>query len=153
MGTVGRPRILPSKDELARMLEDGMTHQQIADEISRQTGHKIGRATVSAAISRGGLNQRQTRHNEVIPWTVKVEYLRDYPVRMLRLLARRRNGDPLSDHDEARLDSWLERMNADDAVVMYDPDTGFAYGDRCNDCLPDVPVHPIPVRILDDPVY
>ena len=153
MGTVGRPRILPGKDELARMLEDGMTHQQIADKVTADTGYTIKRATVSAAISRAGLNQRQTRHFEVIPWKVKVAHIRDYPVRMLRILARRRSGEDITVEDAARLDSWLARMAEDDAVVLYDPDRGFAYGDRCDDCLPDAPVHPIPVRIMDEPVY
>lgn len=153
MGTVGRPRILPAKDELARLLEQGLTHQQIADLVSEQTGHTVKRATVSAAISRAGLGQRQTRHSEVIPWKVKIEFIRDYPVRMLRLLARRRAGDSLPQADANRLDVWLSRMNDEGCVVLYDPDRGFAYGDRCDDCLPDVPVHPIPVRILDDPIY
>lgn len=152
MGTVGRPRILPGKDELQRMLDEGMTHQEIADHVSAQTGHKVHRASVSAAISRGGLGQRQVRHSEVIPWKVKIEHIRDYPVRMLRLLARRRAGNDLSDADARRLDSWLERMSEDDSIVLYDPEVGFAYGDRCDDCLPDAPVHPTPVRILDDPL-
>jgi hypothetical protein len=72
---------------------------------------------------------------------------------MLRLLARRRAGDDIPAADASRLDAWLERMAEEQAVVMYDPDRGFAYGDRCGDCLPDVPVHPIPVKILDDLVH
>ena len=141
---MARPRVCPTEKELDQYLRMGLTHQQIADEVWKATGHKIARSTVSAAISRAGMAKQEAY--EEIPWTVRIEHQRDYPVRVLRWLARRNRDLPLNEDESRRLDSWLVRCERENAVVVYDPDIGFAYADRCDDCLPDVPAHPYPVK-------
>lgn len=121
-------RYLPSDSTLVEWAKV-MTHQQIADRIYEDTGYKVARSTVSAALSRAGETNR-VRYESTIPWPrIKVEHNHHYAVTMLRLLARREDGQELNDSQSARLDSWLQRLEDEDAVVVYRPDTedGFYY--------------------------
>lgn len=129
---MSRERIIPGDDQLQSMVERGMTHQQIADAVSKETGIKVGRSTISAALSRAGLTQR-IRYDEYIPWKpVKVEHNHHYAIEMLRLVARQAQGEELDDARQARLDSWLQRLQEENAVVMYvyDSPDGFYYVPR-----------------------
>ena len=100
-------RVLPSKEELQKFLESGMTHAQIAAEVTRQTGHFVRRSTVSSAIHRAGLSGPNKLYSEEIPWTVREKHLTHYAARMLRILGRRRAGIQNSQEQDDRLDSWL----------------------------------------------
>lgn len=134
-------RILPSQKELEKMLSSGMTHAEIAQAVSRDTGHPVRRSTVSAAIHRAGLSGAAKRYTEEIPWTVKEEHLTHYAARMLRTLGRRRAGIQNSSDMDARLDAWLKLLKDNHCVVVYVPETdkGFFYIDGEPD-LPDVPI-------------
>lgn len=143
---MGRPRYIPSDNELRRLLDQGYSHADIVQYVFDTTGERVSRTSVSAAISRAGLSKPQSRFTETIPWRVKVEHIRDYPARMLRLLGRRREGQPLNEEETQRLDSWLEQLANDNAVVGYDPEVGFGYIDRCDDDPPDIPIHPRPIQ-------
>lgn len=124
------PRLLPPVSDLARMVDAGMTHQQIADRIEEATGIQVSRSTVSAALSRAGLSSVGNRYKTEIPWKVKAEHLTQYPARMLRLLGRRRSGGDLSETDGERLDAWLEALDERGLVVAYAPTgDGFIYVD------------------------
>ena len=70
-----------------------------------------------------------TQCTDEIPWRVKIEHLKEYPARMLRLLGRRRSGQPLTQTEDQGLDSWLKKLDDDHAVVGYDPDS--IYGFYC----------------------
>ena len=123
------------------MVDKGMTHQQIAEEVSRRTGYPVSRSSVSAALFRAGEVSSAKRYPEEIPWIVKEEHQTHYAARMLRLLGRRRKGIANSAESDARLDSWLRQLERAGAVVTYVPDTedGFFYVKGEPD-IPDVPV-------------
>lgn len=106
-----------------------MTHQEIADLVSRETGYPVGRSTVSAALHRAGAASPAKRYPNEIPWTVREEHQTHYAARMLRLLGRRRKGIANSAESDARLDAWLRQLEQNNAVVTYVPDTadGFFY--------------------------
>lgn len=125
-------RLVPDPTTLRRWLEEGLTHQQIADRQYKETGNKITRASVSSAVSRLGMSEQAPRYTEEIPWRVKVQHIRAYPARMLRLLGRRRAGGELTSEENTRLDNWLQLLEDEDAVVAYDPDSdaGFLYVPR-----------------------
>lgn len=125
------PRLLPDSNELKRLVELGMTHQQIADYWNEKTGANVSRSSVSAALSRAGLTEREgMRYKEELPWRVKGEHMTQYPARMLRLLGRRRAEVELTDDEESRLDAWLESLEEREIVVAYAPDNGgFIYVD------------------------
>lgn len=124
-------KVLPHTTELKKMLERGMTHQEIADAISRTTGYTVKRSTVSAAIHRAGLSERNKKYTEEIPWTVREEHLTHYAARMLRALGRRRAGIQNSEEMDRRLNGWLAQLRREHAVVLYVPETteGFFYVD------------------------
>ena len=82
---MARPRIVPDKNTLQRWLDEGLTHQQMADRIYEQTGERVNRTAVSASIQREGLAKKNHRYLETIPWRVKVGHSKAYPVGMLRL--------------------------------------------------------------------
>lgn len=122
------PRILPDNATLKHWVEDeGLTHQQIADRVLATTGQSVSRSSVSAALSRAGISATQPRHKECLPWRVKIEHIREYPARMLRVLGRRRANLPLSPAESRRLDAWLKQLDADHAVVGYDPESKFGF--------------------------
>ncbi|WP_256356162.1 hypothetical protein [Streptomyces sp. PKU-EA00015] len=81
---------------------------------------------------RKGLDRRNLRDDELLPWKVKDEHRHMYPAIMLRVEARRRADRDVSDRDLKRLTSWKQSLNEDQLVVHYDPDTeaGFFYVPR-----------------------
>lgn len=111
------------------MVSKGLTHQQIADVLSRETGYRISRSTVSAALHRANASANAKRYPDEIPWTVREAHQTHYAARMLRLLGRRRAGIPNSAESDKRLNSWLRQLEEAGAVVTYVPDTpdGFYY--------------------------
>ena len=143
---MGRPRISPTPKELERFLADGLTHEQIAEKVYEATGGRLQRTTISSAIVRAGLAEQQ-KYEDEIPWRVKTEHQRDYPVKMLRCLARRRAGKSLTEDENYRLDSWLARMDRDGTVVVYDSEVVFAYAARADGDPIEIPVHPVEVRL------
>lgn len=143
---MGRSRVSPTDKELEELLREGYTHEQIVEKVFEETGVRLSRSTITMAISRAGL-QSQNRYTEEIPWTVAAKYLRAYPVKMLRMLGRRRAGLELSDADNDRLDAWLAKLDKENAVVVYDPKRGFGYAARVDTDPKDIPIHPIDVEL------
>jgi len=123
-------RVVPDKTELRRMIEHGLTDQEIADLVFEQSGQKVTRSAVTMAAARYGLNARRPRYDELLPWRVKTKHLRSWDARMLRAEARRRRGGALSEVDEKKLDSWLAHLNEENATVLYDADLGFVWAER-----------------------
>lgn len=122
-------RILPPTSALKALVEQGLTHRQIAEVLSRDTGYPISRSTVSAALHRANATNPAKKYPEEIPWTVREEHQTHYAARMLRLLGRRRAGTTNSEEADKRLDAWLRQLETAGAVVTYVPDTpeGFYY--------------------------
>lgn len=140
-------KLLPPDNDLLRMVQDGMTHAQIAEEIERTTGQKVARSTVSAALSRAALTQTTgRRYRETVPWRVRPEHSTEYAVRMLRLLGRRREGLPLDDDLTHRLEAWLAMLEREEVVVAYCPEheDGFLYVDAS---FRQGPNDDIPIRV------
>ena len=125
------PRVLPPTQELKRLVALGMTHQQIVQYLREKHDIVVSRSSVSAALSRAGLTEREgMRYKEELPWRIKAEHLTQYPARMLRLLGRRRADIELTADEDNRLDAWLESLEEREIVVAYAPnDGGFIYVD------------------------
>jgi hypothetical protein len=121
----------PDKPEFERWLAEGLTHQQMADRVFEQTGHRITRAAITVALSGYGLTTPKPRYKETVHWRVRMDHSKSYPVRMLRYLGRRQQGLPLTEKESTLLDAWLKSMAEDQIVVAYDPedDIGFHYVD------------------------
>lgn len=123
------PRYLPSDSTLAKWRDEGLTHAQIADRVYAETGYRVSRSTVSAALSRAGLTSR-VRYSDWLPWKrIATEHNGHYAAQMLRAGARIEAGEETSEALRSRYQNWKTRMDAEDACVHYDPDTvdGFYY--------------------------
>jgi len=132
----------PSKVELERYLEQGLTHEQIVEEHYRKTGERVARSSISVAISRYGLSETRHRYTDTIPWRLSGKDLRAYPIRMLRLLGRRRAGEQLTPDEDRRLQSWLAILDRENAVVAWGPDStpSVFYTDREPQDDPGIPI-------------
>jgi hypothetical protein len=121
---MGRPRTLPDKDDLRRLLD---THTQT--EVAAMFG--VSRAAVSSMVQRYDIAPPKERYDDVIPWRVKVVHQRAFPLRMLRLYARRLRGKHLDSREERYLDAFLDKLKEMNAVVGYDAalPEGFFYTD------------------------
>lgn len=127
------PTMVPDKATLERWInEEGLTHQECADRLYDEEGVRVTRTVISAAAVRYGLAKEGSRYREEIPWRVKVLHAKAYPVRMLRLLGRRRDGQELNATEASALDRWLEALEQSRSIVAYDPesDAGFVYIDK-----------------------
>lgn len=121
-GAVPAHRVLPDGDSLLKMVAKGMTQQEIADETFRDTGVRVTRAAVSAALARAGAPPMRNRYSELLPWRVRAEDDNHYALRMLRAEARLRAGSQVSDRELRRLEAWKKTLKENQAVVHYDPD-------------------------------
>lgn len=134
-------RLLPDKTTLRRLVDEGMTHNEIVEWIADNLDVSVARSTVASALSRAGLTEPGQRYTEQIPWRVQQDHLKHYAARMLRLLGRRQANLPLTEDQEKRLDDWMNKMRKDHSVVVYLPDSpdGFYYVDGDWDA-PDLPI-------------
>jgi hypothetical protein len=115
-------RLLPAYSRLAELRDQGLTHQEIADKLSEETGERIARSTVSVALKRSGESKsHRPRFKETIPWTVPVRFGAEYPVRMLRLLGRKIQDLPMSEAESARLESWMLDLETRNLIVGFCP--------------------------------
>lgn len=136
------PRLLPSDSILASWREEGLTLRQIQERIRETTGNTVSIGSIGAALSRAGLTNR-VRYDDVIPWSpIKAEHNNHYAVAMLRALARRRAGLTLTRDQIDRLDTWLRRLDLEQAVVAYryDSPDGFYYVHRNPGDPVDIPI-------------
>ncbi|ATI18893.1 immunity repressor [Streptomyces phage Animus] len=125
-------RKIQDEQEVIRWFEEGKTYQWMIDEYKRKYNIDTVASMWGNFRRRRGLDRRITRDDDLIPWFVKEEHRWKYPVAMLRVEARLRDGQELSETDKARLESWKEMLEEEKAVVHYDPDTedGFFYVPR-----------------------
>ena len=137
------PRLVPSKDTLVHWQEEGLTHEQMAERVFEQDGHRISRTAISVAFQRYGLSKEGKRYRDTLPWTVSAGHAKAMPARMLRFMGRIEQGGELNDVEQRQYDRWLEEIEAQNLIVAYDPDDdlGFHYIDaKFKDHDTDVPI-------------
>ena len=92
--------------------------QEIAD-----TYGVTAQAVSKAVRDRNIPYQTRISYKMYIPWRIKTEHSRThYLHRMLQLYARDMSGKPLTPKQAGQLRRFKDRMDADKAVVHYDPD-------------------------------
>lgn len=140
---VAPPTLVPSKDVLQRWRDEGLTQKQMVERTLTEYGNVVTRSAIAAAMSRYGLSGDSHRYADTVPWRINADHATAHPLRMLRLLGRRREGGSLSEKETAMLDSWLGTLAEREWIVGYDADDhrGFhyidaAYRDHDDDELP-----------------
>jgi len=124
----------PDKTQLKNYLAKGLTQAQIVEAWERDSNIRISRSAIGMAIKRYDLASAHPRPNymEMIPWTVRKDHQMHWDARMLRLEARRRRGEALTDKEKRDLTVWRSRLDEADAVVIYEQNTdeGFFWVSR-----------------------
>lgn len=109
--------------EVFRWFEEGRTYRWMVEEYLRKYNIETVPGMWGNFRRRKGIARRSVRNDDLIPWYVKPEHRWAYPVMMLRLEGRVREGYPLSDENEGRHRTWRRQMEETGTVVHYDPDT------------------------------
>lgn len=112
-----------SEDEVLRWIEEGRTYRWMSEEYDTKYNIEITPNAFANLRYRRGLDRRIGRGDDLIPWNVKREHRWEYPVVMLRVEVRRREGRELRDIDAKRLESWKRQLTEGGLVVHYDPET------------------------------
>ena len=144
---------LPSDRQLKELVQEGFTFREISDWVAVRIGAVPNSATLGVALSRAVLRETTgPRYRECVPWRYEDAHRWAYPVRMLRLLGRRRSGLPLAPELDATLETWLGAVAESHAVVGYCRSAdGFLYIDEGwrEGPNPDIPVRVPDVTVED----
>ena len=118
-----------SENEIVRWYNEGRTYQWMVDEYRRKYDIETVPSMFGNFRRRVGLQRRITRDQNLIPWAVLPQHRGAYDLALLRMEARRRRGQQLTNGDDQRLNKWLQRLKDENVVVHYDPQTeqGFFY--------------------------
>ncbi|MYT31763.1 hypothetical protein GTY73_23770 [Streptomyces sp. SID8354] len=123
---------IQDEQEAICWIEEGRPYSWIVDEYKKKYNIETSPSLWASFRSRRGLKRRTARNTDLIPWTVKEEHWFAYPLAMLRIEARVREGFDLREVDAKRHASWKKFLEEENAVVYYDADTeeGFFYVPR-----------------------
>ena len=123
---------IQDEQEVLRWFEEGRSYIWMVEEYERKYNIETTITMWGNFRRRRGLPKRVVRDDNLIPWLVKDEHRWAYPVAMLRTEARRRAGGSLTPLEQSRVDAWKARLEQDNMVVHYEPDseTGFFYVER-----------------------
>lgn len=113
----------PSEDEVLRWFDEGLTYKQMVERTWDKYHLELGVSAFGNFRRRKGLANRIPRDTDLIPWHVKPEHEAHAFLAYLRKEARRRNGFTLTELEAKRVDNFLAKLKANNAVVHYDPET------------------------------
>ena len=109
MGNGSVPQVA-TKNELEKMLDEGLTHQQIVERIAEETGEIVSLSTVSSGLSRMGLTDR-VRYDDFIPWgRISVDHNTAYQLQMLRIGARLNKDLTVDEKAKGRYERWVSEL-------------------------------------------
>ncbi|MGP3686256.1 hypothetical protein ACTVZO_16375 [Streptomyces sp. IBSNAI002] len=124
------------EQEVIGWFRDGKTYPEMIAIYEEKYGIQTTAPMWSSFRRRRGLDRRNLRADDLLPWKMKEEHRHHYPPIMLRIEARlreeraalERGEEPkkrVSERDKKRLASWKNGLKADghDLVVHYDADT------------------------------
>ncbi len=123
---------IQNESEVLRWFDEGKTYAWMMDTYLNKYGIATTQSMWSNFRRSRGLEMRITRDDSLIPWAVKPEHRGSAIVRALRFEARRREGRPITQDQQDRVDSLVRKLKDADAVVHYDEDTdqGFFFVPR-----------------------
>lgn len=130
------PTKLQNYDEIVRWYKQGKTYAWMVEQYKKKYNIDVSPSAIATWLTNPelgpGVERRQVRDPGLIPWEVKREHRYDHINNMLRYEARRRAGADIAPATLKRLESWLKKLEENNAVVHYDPNTeqGWWYVER-----------------------
>ncbi|MEU3265129.1 hypothetical protein [Streptomyces bacillaris] len=120
---------IQDKTEVLRWFREGRTYAWMVQQYEEKYGITTSEPMWAAFRRRNGIDRRNLRSDDLLPWKLKEEHRHLYPAMMLRAEGRTRAGKPVSEVNARKLESWKRTLADDNLVVHYDPDTeeGFFY--------------------------
>ncbi|MFE0771955.1 hypothetical protein [Streptomyces sp. NPDC058861] len=120
---------IQDKTEVLRWFREKRTYDWMVQQYKEKYGISTTVPMWAAFRRRNGLDRRNARADDLIPWKLREDHRHLYPVMMLRAEGRLRAKKPVSEAIMKKLASWKQSLEEDNLVVHYDPDTedGFFY--------------------------
>lgn len=120
---MARETLVQDEKELRKWFEEGRSYRWMADEYMMKYNLQVSPSMFGNIRRRWGYQRRAIRNDDLIPWAMKREHMYHADLANLRSEARLREGYPLSEAQQIRLDNWKAALANEGAVVHYDPDT------------------------------
>ena len=113
------PPTIP-KQEVIRMLRDGVSQAQIVEYLRTEYGLIVKPQAIGMIRARAGLPTTLARHHDLLPWRVAEEHARLHVPAMLRLESRKRAGETLTPKNDRTLAAFLSRLKDGNMVIHYE---------------------------------
>lgn len=115
------------RELVLRWLAEGHTQLEIVDRLGAMgietTQSAIAMLKARHASPEAEARMRTLHRAELIPWKLRPEHRQLHTAKMLRALSRVRRGEPITPAQDGQLKNWLAGLEADGAVIHYDPET------------------------------
>jgi hypothetical protein len=121
------PTKAPDRNTLERWRDEGYTQAEMVELTREQFGVELTRSAIANAMSRYGLGADGNRYADTVPWRVNTIHATAHPLKMLRLIGRRRAGNSMSTRESDSLDSWLRTMKGQRLIIGYDPNDAIGF--------------------------
>ena len=123
---------IQDKAEVLRWFEEQRTYAWMVEQYKTKYGIDTSEPMWAAFRRREGIDRRNTRSDDLLPWKLREDHRHLYPAMMLRTEGRLRAGKAVAAVKLKKLESWKKSLEEDSLVVHYDPETeeGFFYVPR-----------------------
>lgn len=115
------------REQVLRWLSQGITQQEIVRMLEAE-GIEATQSAVSMLKLRHASGEREASMRtrvraDLVPWQLRPEHRQLHAAKMLRAKSRLDRGEPISPVQRRQLETWLAGLEAEDAVIHYEPDT------------------------------
>jgi hypothetical protein len=117
------PKKIQDEQEVVRWFREGRTYEWMRETYKEKYGIDTTSPMWSAFRRRKGLDRRNLRDDNLLPWKLNEEHRHVYPAMMLRAEARLRAGRELAGRSGQRLANWKRMLEDNKLVVHYDAAT------------------------------
>lgn len=115
------------RELVLRWLAEGVTQMEIVSRLQdmgiEATQSAVSMLKMRHASGKAEEQMRTRQRAELVPWHLRPEHRQLHAAKMLRAKSRLDRGESISAIQKRQLDTWLAGLEADGAVIHYDPDT------------------------------
>ncbi|MEU7030036.1 hypothetical protein AB0A60_25565 [Streptomyces sp. NPDC046275] len=114
---------IQDKSEVLRWFAEERTYAWMVEQYKTKYNIETTEPMWAAFRRRNGIDRRNTRSDDLLPWKLKEEHRHLYPAMMLRSEGRLRAGKAVAAEKLKKLQTWKAKLQEENLVVHYDPDT------------------------------